>query len=159
MPVVWLIVIISLSCWFNDAVAEAPLEDIVWLRIEGNKSQTDDDLNMYTLGGFGIGNNKVGYFDIAYLEHNTGEGLALDIGAGVMFGVERLTGYLSLGFLVGYDWEQKGAIRALYPEVGAILQLTQSIALTVSRKRYVGWQGEDPNVIMFGIALSEGSKK
>ncbi len=115
--------------------------------------ETDKDLQLTSIGGFGLADGVVGHADLSYIESvGDGDGLAIDMGAGISYRMGA-TFFLGAGVLFGYNWDSNDYIRAYYPEAGIVIQITDSFALTLTGKRYynLASTNDDENVVMFGL--------
>ncbi len=125
-----------------------------FLRIEKSK-QSDSDLRITSIGGFGFGDGKIGHVDLSYIKSvNKGDSLAIDVGAAFSFNAGA-TFFLGGGFLLGYNWDKNGFIYAFYPEAGVAVNITKSFGLILSTKRYFNLYDGTEDVIMFGVLLSD----
>jgi len=125
-----------------------------FLRIE-KSTQSDTDLRITSIGGFGFSDGKVGHVDLSYIKSvNEGDGLAMDAGAAYAFNAGAIF-FVGGGFLLGYNWDKNGAIGAFYPEAGVAVNITKLIGVTLSTKRYFNLYDNTENVIMFGLLFSD----
>ncbi|MCF6256123.1 MAG: hypothetical protein L3K25_07450 [Gammaproteobacteria bacterium] len=125
-----------------------------FLRIE-KSTQSDADLRITSIGGFGFSDGKIGHVDLSYIKSvNEGDGLAMDAGAAYAFNAGA-TFFVGGGFLLGYNWDKNGIIGAFYPEAGVAVNITKSFGVTLSTKRYFNLYDNTEDVIMFGLILSD----
>lgn len=135
--------------------SSANTED-VYLRLE--RSQDSElDLRITSMGGFGINVGKIGHIDISHIESSAnGDALVLDLGADLSFKA-GVTFFFGVGIMLGYNWDSSSYISAYYPEVGVITSLSRTLGIVVTKKRfynlYDNIEGED--VIMFGLLISD----
>lgn len=95
----------------------------------------------------------VGHADLSYLDSDTnGSAIALDFGAGLAFNW-YVSPYLSIGASLGYNWDKDEAIAAYFPEVGVVVDMTESFGMTLSAKRYYSLYQEDEDIIMLGLVF------
>ena len=93
------------------------------------------------------------HIDLTYLESvSKGNALTLDIGGGYVFNWD-VSLYLGVGFAIGYNRDTKDTITAYYPEAGVVIDLTESLGLTISQKRYFNLYGQDEDVTMLGLVF------
>lgn len=122
-----------------------------FLRVEGSKKT--DDLQIFSIGGFGIDGSAVGHADLSYIESTIdGDAIAIDVGAGLSYHIGA-TFFAGAGALVGYNWDTNDYLKAYYPEVGIVFRLGDQFGLTVTGKRYYNLSStdDDENVVMFGL--------
>jgi len=125
-----------------------------FLRI-GRSTQSDTDLRITSIGGFGFSDGKIGHVDLSYIQSvNEGDGLAMDAGAAYAFNAGA-TFFVGGGFLLGYNWDKNGIIGAFYPEAGVAVNITKSLGVTFSTKRYFNLYDNTEDVIMFGLFFSD----
>ena len=125
-----------------------------FLRIE-KSTQSDADLRVTSIGGFGVDNGKIGHVDLSYIKSvNEGDGFAMDVGAAFAFNAGA-TFFVGGGFLLGYNWDKSGFINAYYPEAGIAVNITKSLGVIISTKRYFNLYDNMEDVIMFGLLLNE----
>ena len=109
-----------------------------------------DGLQIITLGGFGISDNKVGHLDLVYIESSgRGNTLGIELGGGIAFQA-GITFYLGAGALVGYD-SKDDLVGTVYPELGAAVRFTRRFGLVASGKLYADLKGDSEEVLMLGI--------
>jgi len=125
-----------------------------FLRIE-KSTQSDADPHIISIGGFGFGDGAIGHVDLSYIESvNEGDALGMDAGADFAF-TAGATFFVGGGFLLGYNWDKNGIISAFYPEAGVAVNITKSLGVTFTTKRYFNLYDNTENVIMFGLLLSD----
>ncbi len=114
--------------------------------------QTDSDVKITSIGGFGITNEKVGHFNLSFLETtNDGDDLALDFGAGGGAVTGSATVYLGLGFLLRYNDSKRDFTAALYPEAGVAFIIKENYGINFSAKRYFNFYGRTENIVLLGL--------
>lgn len=142
-----------------------PLETILaaettLLRIEQRK-ESEGFPRVTTIGAFGIGigNGKMAHMDISYMENERdavsgakpGNAWGFELGVGYLIPTQ-VTLFIGGGFLLAM---QKGDfIKTYFPEAGILFQVSDGVALTASKKRYMKLHGDTEDVIAFGLALS-----
>ncbi|HHI92171.1 MAG TPA: hypothetical protein ENK04_01470 [Gammaproteobacteria bacterium] len=125
-----------------------------FLRIE-KSTQSDTDLSITSIGGFGFNDGKIGHADLLYIKSvNEGDGLAMDAGAAYAFNAGAAF-FVGGGFLLGYNWDKNGIIGAFYPEAGIAVNITKSLGITLGAKRYFNLYDDTENIIMFGLLFSD----
>ncbi len=125
-----------------------------FLRVERNR-QTETDLRITSIGGFGVAGGKIGHVDLSYIESvDDGNSLVLDVGADVAFtaGADFFVGG---GFLLGYNVDRNSVVSAYYPELGLAIKVTRQMGVTVTAKRYYNLYDRTEDAVMVGILLSE----
>ncbi len=129
-----------------------------YLHLKRSK-ETDKDLQITAIGGFGLARSAVGHADLSYIESvgDGDDGLAIDVGAGMSYRLGA-TFFLGAGALFGYNWDSNDYLSAYYPEAGIVIQIGDSFGLTVTGKRYYNLAStdEDENVVMFGLIFGGG---
>ncbi len=114
--------------------------------------QTDTDITITSIGAFGITNEKIGHFNLSFLETNSdGDALALDFGAGGGKITGSATIYLGLGFLLRYNNSKRDFTAAPYPEAGVAFIIKKNYGINFSAKRYFNFYGRAENVILLGL--------
>jgi len=118
-------------------------------------TQSNTDLRIISIGGFGFDDGKIGHVDLSYIKSvNEGDGLAMDAGAAYTFNAGA-TFFVGGGFLLGYNWDENGIINTFYPEAGVAVHITKSLGVVLSAKRYFDFYDNTEDVIMFGLLLSD----
>ena len=91
---------------------------------------------------------------MAYLESDTaGDTWGLDVGVGYTFPAS-IKLFLGVGVLLGYNTDKEDYLTAYYPEVGAILQISDAFALSASRKRYFDLYSKTEDATLLGVVFS-----
>jgi len=128
-----------------------------YLRFEKSKNLDEEDplnipdLDITSLGGLVFSEDKVAHVDLRRIESTKhGDATTFDIGAGYVFNW-NLSLYLSLGFSLGYNTDSSDFTTAYYPEVGVVLDLTNSISISANAKRYMNLYEKEEDVYMIGI--------
>ena len=82
--------------------------------------------------------------------------MALDLGGGVSYSAGA-TFFLGIGFLLGYNFDDRDPIGAYYPQAGVIIQITKTFGITATGRRYSDLYRniEDENIVMFGLLFGE----
>ncbi|MCF6336698.1 MAG: hypothetical protein L3J84_01920 [Gammaproteobacteria bacterium] len=125
-----------------------------FLRIE-KSTQSNADLRIISIGGFGFDDGKIGHVDLSYIKSvNEGDSLAMDAGAAYAYNAGA-TFFVGGGFLLGYNWDKNGVIGAFYPEAGVVINITKSAGVILSTKRYFNLYDNTEDVIMFGLLFSD----
>ena len=65
-----------------------------------------------------------------------------------------LTIFIGVGLLIGYNWDKGAFIGAYYPEAGIAANITKSVGVAISSKRYFNLYDRTEDVIMFGVMFS-----
>jgi len=130
-----------------------------YLRIEQNKSSYDDDpliesdLKITSVGGLIFDKDMEAHVDLSYLEsEKNGKGLTLDFGAGYVFSWD-VSLFLGLGISLGYNKDNEDLIATYYPEAGIVLDITNTLGITVSKKRIFNLYDRDEDIIMLGLVF------
>ena len=134
-------------------VFEAKAET-VFFHVERNQ-ENDFGLNLTSIGALGLDPGSIGHIDLSYIESvNEGDGVVLDFGGGVTYDL-GVTLFMSMGFIFGYNYDNKDGIASYYPEVGAIARLTKTFGLVASARRYKNlYNGvDDEDMVMFGLLI------
>ena len=117
--------------------------------IERSK-KNDLDIQITSIGGFGINEGKVGHLDLSYIESvEQGDILALDLGGGVSFDAGA-TFFLGVSVLLGYNIDNHDPIGAYYPQIGAIVQITKTFGVIATGRRYSNLYSsvKDENIVV-----------
>lgn len=125
-----------------------------FFHIERSK-KNDLDIQVTSIGGFGLNKGSVGHMDLSYIESvENGDTLAIDLGGGVSVNAGA-TFFLGVGFLLGYNNKDNNAIGAYYPQVGVIVHISKTLGLIATGRRYSNLHSniEDENIVMFGFLL------
>jgi len=126
-----------------------------YLRIEQNKPSLDNDLKITTIGALIFDKNIEGHVDLSYLEsESNGKGLTLDFGGGYVLNWD-VSLFLGVGVSLGYNWDNEDYIATYYPEVGIVVDFTETIGLTISKKRIFNLYGQDEDIIMLGVVFRQ----
>jgi hypothetical protein len=97
--------------------------------------------------------NIVSAIKLSYLGSDVnGDGSTLDLGGGYAFN-GRASLYFLVGASLGYNWDEDDYIAAYFPEVGIVMDFTDTFGVTVSGKRYFNLYEEDENFIMLGLVF------
>lgn len=124
-----------------------------YLAIEHNMSSDKSDLDITSLGMLSLKGNIVSAIKLSYLGSDVnGDGSTLDLGGGYAFN-GRASLYFLVGASLGYNWDEDDYIAAYFPEVGVVMDFTDTFGVTVSGKRYFNLYEEDENFIMLGLVF------
>jgi len=144
-------ILLSVNCL--SGVIANPQPDKYYARIAHGRAHDTHDLNVTSLGVVSLKNNMVGHVDLSYLDSDTnGSAIALDFGAGLAFNW-YVSPYISIGGSLGYNWDKDEAIAAYFPEVGVVVDMTESFGMTLSARRYYSLYQEDEDIIMLGLVF------
>lgn len=146
VPVMLSLVLIS------DVMAE-PEPDKYYFRIAHSIATDKNDLNTTSLGVLSLENNMIGQVHLTHLASNkNGDTLALEASVGAAFNW-FVSPFLSLGIALGYNGDNSEKVAAYFPEVGIVVDFTNTFGITFSGKRYYKLHDEDEDVIMFGLVF------
>jgi len=126
-----------------------------FLYIERNK-KSDLDIQITSIGGFGMNEGAVGHLDLSYIESfKHGNALALDLGGGISFR-SGPSFFLGIGFLLGYNFDEYAPIGAYYPQVGSIVHITKTFGIVATGRRYLNLYSniEHENIVMIGLLFA-----
>jgi len=126
-----------------------------YLRFEKSKSSDKNDIDMASIGALVFIENTEGHIDLSYMESDLhGEEWAVDFGGGYVFTWD-LSVYLGLGVSLGYNKTNEDFIGAYYPEVGVVLDISETFGISVSGKRFYNRFDDYEDVVMLGLVFRE----
>ena len=142
-----------LSFFMLLSVSATATPDKHYLAIEHNISSDKNDLDITSLGMLSLKGNMAGFAKLSYLESGiNGKGSTLDFGGGYSLNGD-VSLYLLLGIALGYNWDKDEYIAAYFPEVGIVMDFTQTFGITVTGKRYFNLYEEDEDIVMLGLVF------
>lgn len=142
-----------LSFFMLSSISATAAPDKHYLVIEHNTSSDKSELNITSLGMLSLEDSISSFAKLSYLESDTdGKGSTLDLGGGYTFSGD-LSLYFLFGVSLGYNWDKDDYIAAYFPEVGIVMDLTNTFGITVSGKRYFNLYEEDEDIVMFGLVF------
>lgn len=107
-----------------------------------------------TFGIYGVRAGTAAHWDFAqYNDPQHGEAWATEFGAGYLLPT-RVNVFIGGGFVAGYRRNGGEYFGAWYPEIGAVVLLTDGLGVSVSRKRYQKLYQQIEDVVMFGLVLT-----
>lgn len=107
-----------------------------------------------TLGMYAVNAGTAAHIDLAqYSDPQNGEAWATEFGTGYLLPL-RVDVYVGGGIVVGYRRKDGEYFAAWYPEVGAVVPITDGFGLSVSSKRYQNLFQKIENVVTFGVVLT-----
>jgi len=126
-----------------------------YLRLEQSKLSETYDFKISSIGALAFIGNKQGHIDLSYLESDFDKNeWTVDIGGGYVFNGD-MSLFLGLGISLGYDQSNEDFISAYYPEVGLVVDVSESFGITVSAKRFYNRFDENEDIIMMGLVFRE----
>jgi hypothetical protein len=145
--------VIMLFLFLFTGVSASPEQDKIYLRIQKEISSESDDLEVISIGGLVLKDNKFGHADLSSLKSDmNGSAVTLDLGGGFAFNW-NVSLFLGLGISLGYNTDYDDTIAAYYPEAGAIWDITKKFGITVSAKRYYNLYQGNEDLVMFGLVF------
>ena len=146
-------IVVVLTSLFISSVSAGSLENKSYLRIEQNIASDENDFKINSIGALVIANDMQGHVDLMYQDsNNNGNEWALDFGGGYVFN-SAISLFLGLGLSLGHNADKNDYIAAYYPEVGVVLDITDTFGVTASLKRYYNRFQEDEDVVMLGLVF------
>lgn len=107
-----------------------------------------------TLGVYAARAGTSAHFDVAqYDDPQRGEAWATEFGAGYLLPT-RVNVFIGGGIVAGYRRTGGDYFAAWYPEVGAVIPLTDGLGVSVSKRRYQKLYQKNEDVLMFGLVLT-----
>jgi len=148
LAVVSLLLLAGASGMSNAADPETSM-----LQFAQRKHSQGDPL-VTTIGIYGVRAGTAAHWDFAqYNDPVRGEAWATEFGAGYLLPT-RVNLYFGGGLVAGYRRNGGEYFGAWYPEVGAVVLLTDGLGVSVSRKRYQKLYQQIEDVVMFGLVLT-----
>jgi len=136
-------------------VSSGSISDKNYLRIQQNISYDENDLKIKSIGALAFSGSVEGHADLSYLEsEENGNEWVLDFGGGYVFDSD-LSLFLGAGISLGYNKGKNDYIAAYYPEVGIVLDITNTFGITVSAKRYYNLLQENEDIVMLGLVFRD----
>jgi len=134
-------------------LANAAESEVSMLQFTQRKPSQGNPL-ITTIGMYGVRSGTAAHWDIAqYNDPQQGEAWATEFGAGYLLPT-RVNVFIGGGFVAGYRRKGGEYFGAWYPEVGAVMLLTDGLGVSVSRKRYQKLFQQLEDVVMFGFVLT-----
>lgn len=107
-----------------------------------------------TLGIYGVRSGTAARWDLAhYDDPQRGEAWATEFGAGYLLPT-RVNVFIGGGVVAGYRRTGGEYFGAWYPEIGAVVPLTDGWGVSVSQRRYQKLYQKNEDVLMFGLVLT-----
>lgn len=107
-----------------------------------------------TLGIYAVRAGTSAHFDVAqYRDPQRGEAWAAEFGAGYLLPT-RVNVFIGGGVVAGYRRAGGEYFGAWYPEIGAVVPLTDGLGVSVSQRRYQKLYQRNEEVLMFGLVLT-----
>jgi len=148
-----LMVPVMLSFILMPDVTARPEPDKYYFRIAHSTASDKNDMKVTTLGVLSLEKNMIGHVHLTHLaSEKNGDAMALEMGAGAAFNW-FVSPYLSLGIALGYSGNTNEKVAAYFPEVGIVVDFTNTFGITISGKRYYKLYDDDEDVIMFGLVF------
>jgi hypothetical protein len=123
------------------------------VQIAQRKNSQGDPL-ITTVGMYGVNGNTALHIDLAkYDDAERGEAWAAELGGGFLLPT-RVNIFVGGGIVVGYRSNDGEYFAAWYPELGAVVHLTDGLGISISRKRYQKLYQRTEDVLMFGLVLA-----
>jgi hypothetical protein len=124
-----------------------------YLHIEQSKLSDENDLEITSLGALVFRGNKAGHINLTRLESKTnGDGLALEFGGGFVYNWD-VSLFLGFGVTLGVNSDSDDSIAAYYPEIGVVMDITKTLGITASHRRYHNLYEENGDVVMLGLVF------
>jgi len=124
-----------------------------YLRIAQSKSTENNDLKFSSIGALVFRDYKAGHADLTYLESDlNGDSLALELGGGYVFNW-NVSFFLGFGISLGFNSDTDDTIAAYYPEIGIVVDLTNTFGITVNGKRYHHLYEDNDATVMLGLVF------
>ncbi|MBI3776519.1 MAG: hypothetical protein HY273_13425 [Gammaproteobacteria bacterium] len=137
----------------TSAATQAADPETSMLQFAQRKHSQGDPL-ITTFGIYGVRAGTAAHWDLAqYNDPQHGEAWATEFGAGYLLPT-RVNVYIGGGFVAGYRRNGGEYFGAWYPEIGAVVLLTDGLGVSVSRKRYQKLYQQIEGVVMFGLVLT-----
>lgn len=151
-PRVCLKTMLLFSCLMFSCVSTAA-PDKHYLSIEHSTSSDKNDLDITSVGMLSLKGNTVSFAKLTHLESDiNGTGSTLDLGGGYSFNND-VSLYLLFGVALGYNGDKDDYITAYFPEVGIVVDFTQTFGISVTGKRYFNLYEEDEDIVMVGLVF------
>jgi len=136
-------------------VTAGSMQNKNYLRLEQSKLSETYDFKISSVGALAFIGNKQGHIDLTYLESDSDNNeWALDVGGGYVFNGD-MSLFLGIGISLGYNQSNNDFISAYYPEVGLVLDVSESFGITVSVKRFFNRFDDNEDIIMMGLVFRE----
>jgi len=150
-----LLAYIVLSCTLFTSVNAGSTQTKNYLRLEQSKISDKYDYKISSIGALVFTGDTQGHIDLSYLESDFDNNeWTIDVGGGYVFNGD-MSLFLGLGISLGYNQSNDDLISAYYPEVGLVLDVSESIGVTVSVKRFYNRFVDNEDIIMMGLVFRE----
>ncbi len=118
------------------------------------RKDAEGEPRITTLGVYAARAGTAAHWDVAqYNDPQRGEAWATEFGAGYLLPT-RVNVFIGGGIVAGYRRNGGDYFGAWYPEIAAVMQLTDGLGVSVSRRRYQKLYQQVEDVMMFGLVLT-----
>ena len=142
-----IIVLVSASGVASAAEAETSMLQFA------QRKHSENGPRITTMGIYGVRAGTAAHWDVAqYQDPERGEAWATEFGAGYLLPT-RVNVFIGGGVVAGYRRNGGDYFAAWYPEIGAVVPLTEGLGVSVSQRRYQKLYQRNEDVLMFGLVL------
>ena len=137
----------------TSGVARAAEAEVSMMHFAQRKN-SESGPRITTLGVYAVRDGTAAHFDVAeYDDPQGGKAWATEFGAGYLLPT-RVNVFIGGGVVAGYRRTGGDYFAAWYPEIGAVIPLTDSFGVSVSKRRYQKLYQQNEDVLMFGLVLT-----
>ena len=148
MTIAWMVLFVGASGAACAAESETSMLTFA------QRKNSENGPRITTMGIYGVRSGTAAHWDVAqYRDPERGDAWATEFGAGYLLPT-RVNVFIGGGVVAGYRRTGGEYFAAWYPEIGAVVPLTDGLGVSVSQRRYQKLYQRNEDVLMFGLVLT-----